>query len=399
MINRPTYINELMSYKDVALVKILAGVRRCGKTTILKMFREELIKQGVSAAQIIYKSYTTEPLPKDYDSHVMYNELKGLLKGDEKHYLLLDEVQEVDGWEKVLNSLLEGNNVDLYVTGSNSKLLAGEISTYLSGRFVMIPVYPLSLEEYKVFKSKTIMNDQDLYASYLEFGGFPLIASLSHSGQDCYQIVSDIYSSVVTNDISRRHKIVNQELFDRVVLFVMENIGKTFSANSIVRFMKGEKRTISVENIYNYLKWLQEAFVIYRCPRYDIQGKSVLKTQEKYYLSDMSFKYSKLGYNPKGVASALENIVYLELRRRGYQVYIGKYAEKEIDFVAEKRNKKVYVQVCRNLPDDSTREIDNLLAIRDNFPKYIVTMDTFALGNEEGIEVVNVADFLLREEW
>lgn len=400
LVRRPIYSKELLKYKDVPVVKILAGVRRCGKTSILRMLQGDLKDLQVPEENIIYKLYTSLALHKGYDERDMYKELKEMILDKGRCYLLLDEVQEIPNWEKVLNSLLEEENVDLYVTGSNSKLLAGEISTYLTGRFVMIPIYSLSFDEYKDFKVEEQIGEQELFRQYLEFGGFPLIASLKNtSAQDCYQVVEGIYSTVVTNDIARRHKLLNQDLFERVVLFIMKNVGKTFSANSIVKFLKGEQRSISVESIYNYLKWLQEAFVIYRCPRYDIQGKSVLKTQEKYYLSDISFKYSKLGYNPKGVASSLENIVYLEMRRRGYDVYIGKNMSKEIDFIAEQRGKKVYVQVCRNLPEDSDREIDNLLAIKDNFPKYIVTLDNIAVGTEEGIEVINIVDFLMSDRW
>lgn len=208
-------------------------------------------------------------------------------------------------------------------------------------------------------------------------------------------MVEDIYNSVVVKDITNRHSVSNIDLFNRVVRFVVENVGKTFSANSIVNFLKSEKRTISVEAIYNYLEWLEKAFVIYRCKRYDLQGKTVLKTQEKFYLADQSIKYALYGFNPISIASMLENIVFFELKRRGYNVYIGKNANKKIDFVATKRDDKLYVQVCRELPKESDREIANLMEIKDHFPKMVVTLDNYASGNINGIKIIHLADFLL----
>ena len=225
------------------------------------------------------------------------------------------------------------------------------------------------------------------------------MAKTNHSQEENYSIVDGIYSTVVTRDISRRHNIQNLEMFNRVVLFILENLGKNFSAKTIFDYFKSQHRSVAIETIYNYIVWLEEAFIIYRCNRYDIQGKEILKTQEKYYLSDISFKYSQLGYSPKAIASVLENIVYLELRRRGYKVYIGKAGNKEIDFVALKQNEKIYIQVCRTLPEDSDRELGNLKSIRDNYPKYIVTMDDSVCGTDEGIKIIHIKDFLLSDEY
>lgn len=399
MIYRPRYIDELLKYKDLQLVKILSGIRRCGKSTILAMYKQKLLDMGVREQNIIERAYTSMSLSNEFDAKVMYKELVARISERGKVYLLLDEVQEIVGWEKVINSILEEFNVDIYVTGSNSKLMASEISTYLTGRFVTIPIYTLSFKEYLEFKQSEKNNIKECFRKYLENGGFPIVALTDMSRNDSYQIVEGIYSTVITNDIARRHKIQNRELFDRVVLFIMENMGKTFSANSIVNFLKSEQRKTNVETIYNYLKWLTEAFVIYKCSRYDIQGKSVLKTQEKYYLADISLKYSVMGYNPKGVASSLENIVFLELKRRGYDVYIGKNATKEIDFVAERRDEKIYIQVCRNLPEESDRETKNLLEIRDAYPKYVVTADPYIVGNYEGIQIMQIEDFLLKSNY
>ena len=397
MIVRPYYLDILKTYRDVPLVKILAGIRRCGKSTILDMLRDDLMQNGVPANHVIYLRYTSEELDEDMTAKQMYRDIKGRMEGSERYYLLLDEVQEVSGWERAVNSLLEDTKADIYVTGSNSKLMSGEISTYLTGRYISIPVFTLSFAEYLEFKKEEDRNAKELLKEYIRMGGFPIVALGSFDERSAYQIVEGIYSSVITSDITKRHNITNFDLFNRVVKYVIENVGKTFSANAIVKFLKSEGRSISVESVYNYLEWLEKAFVIYRCQRYDLQGKSVLKTQEKFYLADASLKYCKLGFNPKSVAAMLENIVYFELRRKGYDVYIGKNASKEIDFVAVRRDERIYVQVCRNLPEESDREIANLLEIKDHHPKYVVTLDELAAGNINGIKIVHLADFLLNQ--
>ena len=396
MIIRPDYLEKLKPFVDVKLVKILAGIRRCGKSTILEMLKEELLSRGVEENHIITKKYSSEDY-SDCTNKEMFEEIKSLIVDDKKYYLLLDELQEIIGWEKVVNTLLEDYNTDIYVTGSNSKLMSSEISTYLTGRYVLVPVYTLSFKEYLTFKNNPNKTNREHLQDYIRLGGFPLIASSDFDERSAYQIVEDIYNSVVVNDITKRHSISNIDLFNRVVRFIIENVGRTFSANSIVNFLKSEKRTMSVETIYNYLEWLEKAFVIYRCKRYDLQGKSVLKTQEKFYLADQSIKYALYGFSPTSVASILENIVYFELKRRGYDVYIGKNADKEIDFVATKRDDKLYIQVCRELPKESDREIANLMEIKDHYPKMVVTLDDYASGNVNGIKIVHLADFLLSD--
>ncbi len=285
------------------------------------------------------------------------------------------------------------------MTGSNSKLMAGEISTYLTGRYISIPVYTLSFAEYLDFKKGDSRSVKELLNEYLRLGGFPIVALGSFDEQSAYQIVEGIYNSVIINDIARRHNVTNIDLFNRVVKYIVENVGKTFSANSIVKFLRSEGRPLSVEAVYNYLDWLEKAFVIYRCQRYDLQGKAVLKTQEKFYLADPSLKCCIMGFNPKSIAAMLENVVYFELKRRGYEVYIGKNGTKEIDFVAVKRDERIYVQVTRQLPEDSDREIANLLEINDHYPKYVVTLDEFASGNINGVKIVHLADFLLSQQY
>ena len=397
MIIRPHYMKMLKTYRDVPLVKILAGVRRCGKSTILEMLRDDLKSSGIPEDHIIFERYTSEYIDENMTDRGMHDAIREKMTDGDRYYILLDEVQEVDGWEKAVNSLLENANTDIYVTGSNSKLMSSEISTYLTGRYISIPVFTLSFAEYLDFKKTSGTPTKELLNDYIRTGGFPIVALGNFDDRSAYQIVEGIYTSVITNDISRRHNVTNIDLFNRVVKYIVENVGKSFSANAIVKFLKGEGRSLSVEAVYNYIEWLEKAFVIYRCQRYDLQGKSVLKTQEKFYLADASLKYCIMGFNPKSVASMLENIVYFELLRQGYEVYIGKLNTQEIDFVAVQRDERVYVQVCRTLPENSDREIGNLLDIKDHYPKYVVTLDELAGGNVNGVKIIHLADFLLSD--
>ncbi len=398
MILRPDYLEAIRPLIDAPLVKILTGIRRCGKSTIFMMLRDELQAKGITEECILSRHYTDMAFD-GFDQRRMYEDLKAAVSGRGHCYLLLDEVQEIKGWEKVVNSFLESEDVDIYVTGSNSKLMSSEISTYLTGRYVPISVYTLSFREYLDFKQNSPRSRTELLEDYIRTGGFPLVALGNYDDSTAYQIIEGIYHTVVSRDIVKRHRISKQELFDRVVRFLLENMGKTFSANSISTFLKNERRTVSVETIYNYLRWLEQAFIIYPCKRYDLQGKEILKTQEKYYLADVSLKYALCGYHGRMRAAAMENILYLELRRRGFDVYIGKLGSKEIDFVAEKRGERIYVQACVSIPENSTRETDNLMEIPDNYPKYVVTLDRLSTGNENGIRIVHLEDFLLADSW
>lgn len=398
MISRPDYINAIKPFTDTPLVKILAGVRRCGKSTIFEMLSEELKNRGINSDNIIHRKYNN-PDYEDFTAKEMYNDLKKAVNGKGRCYLFLDELQEINGWEKTVNTVMEDFDVDIYVTGSNSKLMSSEISTYLTGRYVLIPVYTLSFKEYLTFKNKDVSNSWEVFDEYVRYGGFPIIGISNFDTKSAYQVVEGIYASVITRDISKRHKTRNKDLFDRVVRYIIENVGQTFSASSIAKFLKSERRSLSVETIYNYLKWLSEAFIIYPCKRYDLQGKEILKTQEKYYLSDISIKYSLQGFDKKMLSAVFENIVFLEMKRRGYDVFIGKNGTKEIDFVGVRRDERIYVQVCVELPTESTRETDNLMEIKDHYHKYVVCRDALAIGNNNGIEITHIADFLLRDNW
>ena len=362
------------------------------------MIRQELLERGIPEDHIVMKKYTEMDIPDTITAKQMYDELVSRVEDDKRYYFLLDEIQEIKGWEKAVNSLLEGMNADIYVTGSNSKLMSSEISTYLTGRYISIPVFTLSFREYLEFKKESTQSYDKLLEEYIKFGGFPIIALGEYEQQSAYQIVDGIYHTVVSRDIVKRHRINKQDLFDRVVKYVIENMGKTFSASSISNFLKSENRKVSIESIYNYLRWLEQAFIIFPCERYDMQGKSVLKTQEKYYLADVSFRYALFGYNRKMLDGVMENIVYLELRRRGYDVYVGKNNTKEIDFIAIHKDEKIYVQVCVQIPENSNREVGNLMEIRDHYPKYVVTLNEMDVGIENGIRIVHLRDFLLAKQ-
>lgn len=402
MIYRPMYIDKIMRYTDAPFVKILTGIRRCGKSTILKMIMEELKKQGVSEEQIL--SYRFDSMEyEDMSAKEMFTEFKSKLCSNKKTYLFLDEVQEVRHWEKVVNSLASDYDVDIYVTGSNSRMMSSEIETYLTGRYIAFRIYTLSFAEYLTFKKvySDVKEPKDELAEYIKLGGFPATHLQKYSEDEIYTIVKDIYNSTIFSDIVKRNQVRKVDQLERIVKFVFDNVGKTFSAKSISGYLKSERRTIDNETVYSYLEKLESAYILHRCSRYDIQGKELLKTQEKFYIADSALRYSVLGYTQTSIAAMLENIVYLELRRRGYTVYIGKTRDGEIDFIGEKQSNKLYVQVTKeiNSPETEHREYNRLLEIHDNYPKYLLTTDIFAGGNYEGIKTMHIADFLLSNEF
>ena len=403
MIYRPMYVDRIMAYVDTPFVKILTGVRRCGKSTILKMIMEKLeTERSIPKDRIVSCRYDSMEY-EDMTAKQMYDQLKERLSPDGKTYLFLDEVQEIKGWEKVVNSLSSDFDVDLYITGSNSRMMSSEISTYLTGRYISFRIFTLSFGEYLMFKEKyaTISNPQTELANYVRLGGFPATHLQAYSQDEIYTIVRDIYNSTIFSDIVKRNQIRKIDQLERVVKYTFNNVGNTFSAKSISDYLKSERRALDNETVYSYLEKLEKAYLLHRCSRYDLQGKEILKTQEKFYLADVSLRYSVLGYNADSVASSLENIVYLELCRRGYTVNIGKTSDGEIDFVAVRQNEKIYVQATQEIRSEKTekREYDRLLEIHDNYPKYVLTTDEFAGGNYEGIKTMHIADFLLSSEY
>ena len=402
MIYRPIYVDKIMAFADTPFVKILTGVRRCGKSTILKMIMEKLRERGIPEERIVSFRFDSMEY-EDMTAKQMYTELKSRICPNGKTYFFLDEMQEIKGWEKVVNSLQSDFDVDLYVTGSNSRMMSSEISTYLTGRYVAFRIYTLSFGEYLTFKSQyaAVGDPRQELANYIRLGGFPATHLQSYTQDEVYTIVRDIYNSTVFSDIVRRNQVRKIDQLERVVKYTFNNVGNTFSAKSISDYLKAEHRSLDNETVYSYLEKLEKAYLLHRCSRYDLQGKELLKTQEKFYLADTSLRYSVLGYSADTVAASLENVVYLELCRRGYTVNIGKTGDGEIDFVATRQNDKLYVQVTERITSDKTqrREYDRLLDIRDNYPKYVLRTDEFVGGNFEGIKTMHVADFLLSNEY
>ena len=403
MIDRPFYVDKIMAYADTPFVKILTGVRRCGKSTILKMIMERLkSERGIPEERIINCRYDSMEF-EDMTAKQMYAQLKGRLCPNGKTYVFLDEVQEVQGWERVVNSLASDFDVDIYITGSNSRMMSSEISTYLTGRYVSFRVFTLSFREYLTFRNKlaAVRDPKDELADYVRLGGFPAAHLQPFSQDEIYTIVQDIYNSTIFSDVVKRNQIRKIDRLERVVKYTFNNVGNTFSAKSIADYLKAERRSLDNETVYSYLEKLEKAYLLHRCSRYDLQGKEILKTQEKFYLADVALRYSVLGYHADSVASSLENIVYLELCRRGYTVYVGKTGSGEIDFIAVRQNEKIYVQVTQEIRSEKTkeREYERLLAIHDNYPKYVLTTDNFAGGNYEGIKTMHIADFLLNSEY
>lgn len=403
MIYRPMYVDKIMAYVDTPFVKILTGVRRCGKSTILKMLMEKLQEERkLSAEQIV--SYRFDSMEyDDLTAKQMFTELKGKLVQGAKTYFFLDEVQEINGWEKTVNSLASDYDVDIYVTGSNSRMMSSEISTYLTGRYIAFRIYTLSFAEYLLFKGQhsTVDDAKAELANYVRCGGFPAAHLQAYSQDEIYTIVRDIYNSTIFSDIVKRNQVRKIDQLERVVKYTFHNVGNIFSAKSISDYLQSEHRKLDNETVYSYLEKLEKAYLLHRCSRYDLQGKEILKTQEKFYLADTSLRYSVLGYNEDSVAASLENVVYLELCRRGYIVHIGKTPDGEVDFVASKQNEKLYVQVTQEIKSEKTekREYDRLLEIYDNYPKYVLLTNAFAGGNYKGIKTMHIADFLLSKEY
>ena len=399
MIYRKKYMDKIIPFIDAKFIKVLTGIRRSGKSTILQMIKEYLLQKGVKEKNILFYRFDSIEYENISSHTALYNELKKHLSSKKKTYIFLDEIQEIPNWEKVVNSLMSDYDVDIYVTGSNSRMMSSEISTYLTGRYVSFLVFPLTFSEYLDFRKEKgrIKNNKEEFARYLRYGGFPAIHLIDYSEEEAYTIVRDIYNSTIFTDIVKRSQIRKVDQLERVIKYVFDNVGQTFSALTLSKYIKSQGRTIDTETLYSYLSKLEKAYILHRCSRYDIKGKEYLKTQEKFYLADVAFRYSVLGYSSQSISAMIENIVYLELLSRDYNVSVGKIGDTEIDFVAEKKGNKIYIQVCYQINSDETnlREYSRLLSIKDNYPKYVLRMDDLANGDYEGIKTLHIADFLL----
>lgn len=405
MIKRELYLKQIRPFINKPLIKVLTGIRRSGKSAILSMLKDELIDSGVTPENIIYINFESMIYSDIENEKDLYKYVNTRIVKNNKMYIMLDEIQEVKNWEKAINSFLVDFDCDIYITGSNSRLLSSELSTYIAGRYVEINITPLSFAESlyfdEILTGMKPANVRNPFYTFVRKGGFPVLYINNYSEEAAYKIVSDIYSSAILRDIIGRHKIRNVALLEKIVKFIFDNIGNTFSAKKIIDYFKSEQRRVDIETIYNYLTYLKNAFIIHMVSRYDLKRKEILKTNEKFYLGDQALKYAVMGYKDRDISGVLENIVYLELKRRGYNVYVGKIADKEIDFVAERKSEKVYVQVAYRLSDDKTvaREFGNLMDIPDHYPKYVVTTEEFWQDNIEGIKHKHIADFLLMNEF
>ena len=400
MIARERYMRLIRDFMDKPVIKIITGMRRCGKSALLELTRRELLSRGVEEKNIFFVNFESLRYEALRDYRALYAEIiRAAEQANGRLYVLLDEVQEADGWEQAVNSLRVDIDCDIYVTGSNAKLLSGELATLLAGRYVEIRVYPLNFEEYLAFaaenESEAKLPIQEQFANFLRFGGLPGIHQMKWDEERVMQYLRDIYNSVLLKDVIARNRIRDTALLESIVLYLMDNIGNTFSAKTISDFLKSQGRRLSAETVYNYLKALESAFLIHKAARYDIKGKRILETQEKYYLSDLGLRHAVIGYRDNDIAGILKNTVYLELRRRGYTVNIGKQDAAEVDFVASRADERIYIQVCYILtPENTEREFAPLEAISDNYEKLVLSTDTLLRINRGGIRQKNIIEFL-----
>ena len=403
MIMRENYMSRIRPFIGKEVVKVLTGLRRSGKSVMLDLIRQELAESGVADIQCI--SYNFEEMSHSHlhTAEVLREEiLKRTADLSGKVYLFFDEIQEVNEWERCINSLRVELDCDIYITGSNAKLLSGELATYLAGRYVEFVIYPFSFAEFcELYETvHENMHQSDAFTKYLTIGGMPYLSNLQFAEQPSRQYLQDLYNSVVLKDIVKRNKIRDIDLLERILAYITANVGTTFSATSLSKYFKIEKRTVATDTILNYIRACEDAFLFYRVKRQDLKGKMILASNEKYYIGDHGIREAVFGGNMRDINLILENIVYMELLRRGYDITIGKVAAKEIDFVCEKQGQKLYIQVAYLLATEDTiqREFGAYDDIRDNFPKYIVSLDDFDMS-KNGIRHMNLRKFLLTPAW
>ena len=391
---RPRYLNRLIEYKDTEFIKVLTGVRRCGKSYVLTMFYEHLLGSGIDPKQIIYINFEHPDTESLKTASALNDYIKACASPKKKNYFLFDEIQEVESWQRVINGLRVAYDSDIYITGSNAKILSGELASLLSGRYVEIKIMPLSFIEFCDFKN---YNDDtkriQYYKKYMEIGSLPSVVLLTNENL-IDDVASSIFDSILLKDVSLRGDIKDIALLQRVIRYLMDQIGNTVSPASIANTLSDSGRKTTGETVDKYLSLLEDAYILYKAQRYDIRGKERLKTLSKYYVVDLGLRNAVIGRNRGNLGAQLENIVFLELIRRGYEVTIGKLGEKEIDFVCRNVKETLYVQVTYQLPENNKRETDNLLHIPDGYRKIIVSGNPMDAGIIDGIEIIPVTDFL-----
>ena len=403
MIKRETYMSHIRPFIGNDLVKVLTGIRRSGKSVMLNLIKEELCASGVDSTQFISINFENMSNAHLCTAAQLHDEIiRRASEINGKVYLFFDEIQEVDAWEKCINSFRVELDCDIYITGSNARLLSGELATYLAGRYVEFVIYPFSFAEF-IELYRTMFPDTSVekcFTKYLTIGGMPYLSNLRYDEAASRQYLQDLYNSVELKDIVKRNRIRDVDMLERIIAYITSNIGTTFSSTAISKYLKSEGRSVSPDTVLNYIKAGTDAFLFYQVKRQDLQGKKILTVNEKYYVADHGVREAVFGGNMRDINLVLENIVYMELLRRGYTVTVGKVGEKEIDFVCEKQREKLYVQVCYLLASEETsrREFGAYDGVRDNFPKYVVSLDEFDMSRD-GIKHRNIRDFLLSEEW
>lgn len=401
MISREIYMKRIRPFINTELIKVFTGIRRSGKSVMLELVKNELKKSGVSDKNFLCINFEQFSNSELLDAKILHKRIVEFQKtADGKIYLFFDEIQEVDGWEKCINSCRVDFDCDIYITGSNAKLLSGELATYLAGRYVEFVIYPFSFAEFlEMNRQKNSQIDKSAcFTAFLKTGGMPFLANFLGNDSAKNQYLMDIYNSVVLKDVVKRNNIRDVDTLERIIAYAFSNIGHIFSATSLSKYFKSEKRNISHDTILNYLKFCADAFLIYKISRYDLEGKKVLTVNEKYYCADHGLREAVFGKKTQNIDQILENIVCLELLRRNFKVFVGKKDESEIDFIAERNGVKIYVQVAYLLASEETvkREFSVYDSIKDNFPKYVVSMDEFDFSRN-GIIHRNIRDFLLGE--
>lgn len=394
-------MKRIRPFINTELIKVFTGIRRSGKSVMLELVKNELKKSGVSDKNFLCINFEQFSNSELLDAKILHKRIVEFQKSaDGKIYLFFDEIQEVDGWEKCINSCRVDFDCDIYITGSNAKLLSGELATYLAGRYVEFVIYPFSFAEFlEMNRQKNFQIDKSAcFTAFLKTGGMPFLANFFGDDSAKNQYLMDIYNSVVLKDVVKRNNIRDVDTLERIIAYAFSNIGHIFSATSLSKYFKSEKRNISHDTILNYLKFCTDAFLIYKISRYDLEGKKVLTVNEKYYCADHGLREAVFGKNTQNIDQILENIVCLELLRRNFKVFVGKKDESEIDFIAERNGVKIYVQVAYLLASEETvrREFSVYDSIKDNFPKYVVSMDEFDFSRN-GIIHRNIRDFLLGE--
>ena len=402
MHKRNLYIKKIAPFVNKPIIKVITGMRRVGKSYLLKLIIESLSARGSNPPNnILY--INKESLDYDFikDFKDLYNYVnKSFQTVQGPKYLFVDEIQEIHSWEKAITSFFSEGNIDIFITGSNAHLLSSEITTLISGRFIEFPVYTLSFKEYLLFRDNKRGDINSEFSTYLKFGGLPAIHHFDFDEEVVYQYISSIYNTILLKDVIKRNSVRNVQLLENITRYVFDNIGNIFSAKKVSNYVKSQHMSVGMETVQNYISYLIATFALHKVSRYDIKGKRLLEFHEKYYLGDIGMRHALFGYKDSVISGILENIVYLELLRRGYKVYVGKSGSREVDFIAEKEDRRIYLQVTYMLssPETIEREFSALKGINDNYPKFVVSMDTIFGSDYEGIRRINIIDFLLKNE-